>query len=206
MKAIAAEAGLDPVLIARAARLMPVDSGESRLSRLLGGPVRHRRDAEFATKLTEEKTAQLLTAVRAAVEMHGEGDANASGMSWNSVGEGSQIFVTAHTEGEGTRVRVTVDRRGGVLLTGTFSVLGALAFGVVSVVVFEAIQLESIAVGLSVLGGGVAGILALGRTAWASTTRGIRRKVDAVMETVSRSLAEGSRESASNEETGSSEV
>ena len=126
MKAIAAEAGLDPVLIERAARLMPVDGGESRLSRVLGGPVKHRRDAHFETRLTEEKTAQLLSAVRAAVEMQGDGDANSSGMSWNSVGAVSQVFVTAHAEGEGTRVRVAVDRGGGLFFTATFSLMAAI--------------------------------------------------------------------------------
>ena len=116
MKAIAVEAGLDPVLIERAARLVAVGSSESRLERVLGGPLKHRLDAHFATKLTEERTAHLLSVVRAAVEKQGEGEANLAGMSWNSVGEGSQIFVTAHAEGEGTRVRVTVDRGGSLAI------------------------------------------------------------------------------------------
>ena len=100
MKAVAVEVGLDPVLVERAARLMPVSAGESRLERVLGGPLKYRLDAHFATKLTEERAAHLLSAVRAAVEQQGEGEASSSGMSWNSVGEGSQMFVTAHTEGK----------------------------------------------------------------------------------------------------------
>ena len=42
MKAIAAEAGLDPVLVERAARLIPSDSSGSRIERMLGGPVKYR--------------------------------------------------------------------------------------------------------------------------------------------------------------------
>ena len=121
MKAVAVEVGLDPALIERAARLMPVGLTESRLERVLGGPVKHRLDAHFATRLTEERTAHLLSAVRAAVEQQGEGEASSSGMSWNSVGEGSQMFVTAHTEGVGTRVRVMVDRKGALVIAATAS-------------------------------------------------------------------------------------
>ena len=198
MKAIAVEAGLDPVLIERAARLMPVVSSKSRLDRVLGGPVKHRLDAHFETKLTEKTKAHLLSAVRAAVEMQGRGEAYASGMSWNSVGEASQVFVTAHAEAEGTRVRVAVDRRGALILTATFSLLAAL----IGPVVVTVLEPESVAVSAAIIGGAVAGILGLGRAMWASTTRGIREKVDALMDTVSRSLAESGSESASSEETG----
>lgn len=202
MKAIAVEVGLDPVLIERAARLMPVGSSESGLDRVLGGPLKHRLDAHFTTKLTEERTAHLLSAIRAAVEKQGEGEANASGMSWNSVGEGSQIFVTAHAEGEGTRVRVTVDRHGGLILTAAFSVSGALAVGIIGVVVGASGVEQSFLFGATVIGGGVAGILALARGAWASTSREIREKVDTLMDTASRSLEESGSESTSSEETG----
>ena len=198
MKAIAVEAGLDPVVIERAARLMPVGSSKSWLDRVLGGPLKHRLDAHFETKLTEETKAHLLSAVRAAVEMQGRGEAYASGMSWNSVGEVSQVFVTAHAEGEGTRVRVAVDRRGALFLTATFSLLAA----VIGPVVVTVLEPESVAVSAAIIGGAVAGILGLGRAMWASTTRGIREKVDALMDTVSRSLAESGSESASSEETG----
>ena len=201
MKAIAVEVGLDPTLIERAARLMPAGS---RLDRLLGGPVRHRLDAHFATKLTEERTAHLLSVVRAAVEMQGEGEANASGMAWNSVAVGSwsQTFVTAHGEGEGTRVRVTVDRRGGLVGTGFVSLAGGLSVAGLIVGIGVALGVPEVAIGQGVIGGGVAGGLALGRAVWTSTARGIRKKADALMETISRSLAENGGESASSEETG----
>jgi hypothetical protein len=74
--------------------------------------MKHRLDARFATRLTEKRTAHMLSVIKAAVVRQGEGESNASGMSWHSVGEGSQAFVTAHAEGDGIRVRVTVDRSG----------------------------------------------------------------------------------------------
>lgn len=188
MKAIAAELGMDPVLIERAARLVPAGTSESGLERVLGGPVKHRLDAHFATKLTEERAAHLLSVVRATAEQQGEGEANASGMSWHSVGEGSQVLVTAHTEGEGTRVRVMVDRRGGLAIIGTTSVIGAIFVGIVTLVGLEALDVGSYLVGWTILGSGLAGSLAVGRAVWASTTRKIRDKMSALMVTVSRAL------------------
>ena len=197
MKAIAAEAGLDPILVERAAHLIPLDSRVSLLERVLGGPVKYRLDAYFTANLTDHRTAHLLSAVRASAEQQGEGQADSSGMSWHSVGEGSQILVTAHAEGEGTRVRVVADRRGAFAITGTFTLLGALAVAIAVVAAGEIGALQSAAVGLSLIAGGIAGTLVLGRAVWASTARRIRAKVDGLMDMVGRSLGESASEAAS---------
>jgi hypothetical protein len=188
MKAIAADAGLDPVMVERAARLMPASAGESRLARVLGGPLKHRLDSYFTTELTTESAAHLLAAVRAAAEQQGEGESSTSGVSWHSVGEGSQILVTALSEGTGTRVRIMVDRSGGLVMTGMFTLLGVLAVGIAGAVGIGASGIES---GLAegVLFGAVAGVLAVGRAAWASSSRGLRTKMNALMDAVSQSLA-----------------
>ncbi len=60
-------AGLDPVLVERAARLIPSDSSGSRIERMLGGPVKYRLEAIFSTRLTDDQAAHLLSAVRGAV-------------------------------------------------------------------------------------------------------------------------------------------
>ena len=199
MKAVALEVGLDPVLIERAARLVPARSSESRLERVLGGPLKYRLDAHFATKLTEKRTAHLLSLVRASVEKQGEAEASSSGMSWNSEIEGSDTFVTAHTEGEGTRVLVSVDRRAAL---GRHAVLYGLGAFWTFFISASAVSSEpsSWVLAAAVAGGGV-GILALARSRWASRMRGTREKVDALMEAVSRSLAESSGDSDAAEET-----
>lgn len=194
MKAIAREAGLDPDLVERAARLASVRSSESSLERVIGGPVKLRRDARFATGLTEERSALLLSAVRVAVEQAGDGEANASGISWHSVGERSQVLVTAHTEGEGTRVRVLVDRRAELVPTAVFTLLGALSVGMATLISLEAANVASLALGWSLWVGGVAGSVAVGRAVWASSTRKLREKADNLLEAVSRSLTESETE------------
>ena len=189
MKAIAAEAGLDSDLVEKAARLTPVRP-ESPMTRILGGPVWHELDAHFPASMTEERAAHLLAGVRAIAQQQGEGDASASGMSWHSVGDGSQTFVTANNEGSGTRVRVTVDRRGGLIITSFLSFVGSVAFGVVTVLVFEAMDFAAVATGWAILGGGIAAILAAGRAYWVSSTQRFREKTAALMDMIDRSLGE----------------
>ena len=121
---MAVEVGIDPALIDRAARLIPRHRAESLFERLIGGPIKHRNEAQLPTRLTEARSTHLLSAVRAHVDKQGEGQADAAGMSWYSEPDGSRISVTAHAEGDGTRVRVAVDRR---LAFGTLAFL-SMAF------------------------------------------------------------------------------
>lgn len=191
MKAIAAEVGIDPALIERAARLVPAEADPSAVEKLLGGPIFLRRDAGFDTSMTEERSTRLLSAVRAIAEAQGEGDANAAGMSWNSVGEGSQLFLTAHSDGDGTRVRVTIDRRGGLVITGMLSLLGGLGASVAVLAASTVLDIGSGAAVAASIGGVMAGAVAIGRAFWTSTGRSLRVKADQLMDTATRLLQEG---------------
>lgn len=195
MKAAAAEVGLDPTLVERAARLVPMEAGQSRLERVLGGPVRYRLEAHFESGLSDESAAHLLSAVRAVVEQQGEGHADSSGMSWWSVGEASRVRVTAHAEGDRTHVRLVIDRSGALVAVTTFTLLGTLAVAFATMLSFDAIELQSLVLGWSILVGGVLGSLALGRTVWASTARKFPGQLHGLMDTVSRSLAAPAEES-----------
>ena len=53
MKAAAAQVGLDPALVERAARLLAARATASPLERLTGGPVRYDHEARFPIKLDE---------------------------------------------------------------------------------------------------------------------------------------------------------
>ena len=190
MKSIAAEAGLDSDLVERAARLTPTVYQETGIARILGGPIWHELDTHFPLSLNDERSAHVLSTVRAIAQQQGEGDANAAVMSWHSVGESSQMFVTASNEGSGTRVRITVDRRGGLILTSITTLMSSLAFGIMIVVLFEAIDFTPVVLGWTILGGGVAGIVATARAFWVSSTRTFRAKTAAMMDTIGRALGE----------------
>jgi len=186
IKTVAAEVGLDPSLIERAARLIPQGARESRLERLIGGPLQHRRDVRVRTELTAEKAAHLLATVRGIVEAQGEGQSDASGMSWHSKGGAVHTSVTANAETAGTHVRVRVDRRGMSFLTAFSSVVATMPFA--SPLIDAGPSIVSVA--LAVLP------VAVGRVFWAYSTRRAREKVEALVDTVGRSLAETGREPA----------
>jgi hypothetical protein len=185
IKAIATEAGFKPASIERAARQLPLDAGASAAERALGGPLKHERTAHLAVPLTEERAAHLLAIVRAALDQHGVGDASAGGMSWNSAGDGSQIFVTAHHEKEGTRVRVALNRQETLALTGFLSVTAGL---IVPFIAAAALGYESNAVNATIFAGGLGGSLATARAFWSYTSERCRRRANELIDLVAGAL------------------
>lgn len=123
---IAAEAGLDPDVIARAARLIPVEEPPSMLRRVTGGAFRVRRDFDLPGELTNDRAQQILSAARRTMQNHGVGDASSSGVSWSASGA-PQVFVSAHGEGAETRVEITVNRRAALVLPFMLGGVGAVA-------------------------------------------------------------------------------
>lgn len=183
IKAVGAEVGFDPSLIERAARLIPQSRKESRLERLIGGPVHHRQNIHVPTKLTAERSAHLLSTVRATVEEQGEGQSDAWGMSWHSNRGVIQSSLSANTERDGTCVRVRVDRRRLSFLTACSSLIASVPFASPLIDAGPSI----VTVALAVLP------VAVARVFWAHNTRRTQDKVEALADTVGRSLAETER-------------
>jgi mannose-6-phosphate isomerase-like protein (cupin superfamily) len=185
MKSAAAEAGIDASLVERAARLLPDPASRSLFETVVGGPLRHEDQATFPSELTEHEAARLLSAVRSAAGRPGKGDSSSVGMSWHSGTEGSELLVTAHAEADGTRVSARIDRGTGLLLTSLATAGGIFASILVAIGAAEEATISP----YLVLGGGVAGTLALARAYWASSTRRMRRQLGDIMDTIRRSLA-----------------
>jgi hypothetical protein len=185
---IAAEAGLDADSIARAARLISDEGQPSVLHQVMGGALRVRRGFDLPGELTNERAQRFLNSVRRAMQTHGVGDADSSGVSWST--RGGHVFVSAHGEGAETRVQVTVDYRAGLI--------GPILSGCVGVVV---VLYTAVAAGDSgfanpylVLAGGAATTAAL---VW-SAVRRITGKTRATLERLIEAIGESSdRERAS---------
>lgn len=160
IKAIAIEAGFDPKLIERAARQLPTNVQASSLERGIGGPLKHELTTRFPGRLTEEQSAHLLAIVRAAADQQGDGESNAGGMSWSSGGEFSQLFVSAHGEEGGTRVRVVVNRHGALAITGVLSLTAGV---IIPFITAAALDFESLAVNSAIFAGGLGGSVAAAR-------------------------------------------
>ena len=188
IKAIAIEAGFDAELIDRAARQLPTHSNESAFERGIGGPLRHELTARLDARLTEEQAAHLLAVVRASADEQGEGSTTASGMSWSSGGEGSKLFVTAHREAQGTRIRVVVNRHDALAVTGVISLTAGV---MVPVIVASALDFQSLAINAAIFAGGLGSSVAIARAFWSSTTVRWRRRAGAVMDLLARTLGQG---------------
>jgi hypothetical protein len=178
---IAAEAGLDADSIARAARLIPDEGHPSVLQRVMGGALRVQRGLDLPGELTNERAQRILNSARRAMQTHGVGEADSSGVSWST--RNGHVFVSAHGEAAETRVQVTVDHRAALIVPILFGGVG--------------LMLTAVAVGdggLLVLAGG-AGITAT--LVW-SAVRRIAGKTRATVERLIEAIGESSdRERAS---------
>jgi hypothetical protein len=122
---IAAEAGLDAASIARAARLIPDEGHASVLHRVMGGALRVQRGLDLPGELTNERAQRILNSARRAMQTHGIGDADTSGVSWTS--RDGHVFVSAHGEAAETRVQVTVDHRARLIVPILLGGVGLVA-------------------------------------------------------------------------------
>jgi hypothetical protein len=190
MKSAAAQAGLDPALVERAARLVAATSAVSPLEGLTGGPLRHHHEARFPVALDEHRAALLLSAVRISGALAGSQDVGHSGsmgMAWHDGGESEALGITARPGEDGTVVSVDLDRRGTLTQVAVFSGVGmflALLFA------GSALYPEDPALGIGAAIAGVVGPLAIARGYWASSTRKARERIGVVMDAIERTLGQ----------------
>jgi hypothetical protein len=110
-------------------------------------------------------------------------------MSWHSEPAASRVSVTAHADHDGTKVRVAVDRTAALI---PFAVMGLMA--IIFWLLISAEEVESLGdlfLYLAIPAGGVA----IARALWASSTRAIEERTTALLNAVSRSIAESSPDS-----------
>ena len=186
MKAIAMEAGIDPLLIERIARTTPVISGGSRLSRILGGPLKPQLHAVIDSTMTEQKAESTLRTLQATAGQRGQGDANSSGVTWNSL----ELFVSARSAGNETHVLVTIDRRFESVVKSALGLSGAL----VGVIIIENSMPIGGGAAYTIFVSSLAGTLTMARYMWAVKGRKLRAKAAALMNAVDRALAESGSE------------
>ena len=188
MKSAAAQAGLDPALVERAARLLAVEVTTSPIERLIGGPLRHHHEARFPIELDENRAALLLSAVRITAGVAGRrdrGHSSSMGMTWHDGGDTESLGITARPEEDGTTVSIALDRRGTLAVAATAS--GMTMFLAVLFAAF-ALYPEAPALGVGGLIVGIGGPLAVARGYWASSTRRVRERISVVMDAIEHTL------------------
>jgi hypothetical protein len=186
MKAVAAQVGIDPALVERAARLVAAGATASPVERLIGGPWRHEQRARFPVELDESRSAQLLSAVRISAGHPGDGHSSSGGMTWHKGGEFEAFSVTARTEEDGTSVSVVLDRRGTLGLVAPLSAVGVFIALVAGMGLYDVAPALGAGAGIA----GIGGVLAVARGYWASSTRKVRERIDVVMDALSHTLTQ----------------
>jgi hypothetical protein len=188
MKAAAAQVGIDPALVERAARLMTANAtaAPSFSERLFGGRARYSDEAHFPIVLDEASAAQLMSAIRIGVGRPGEGHSSALGLTWRSSEDsGSILSLTAQNHHEGTSVTAELDRRGTLvivtIMTAVASFMSLLFGASVAGELFPGFEPAGALLGL-------AGVLAVARRYWGSSTRAARDRLSRVMDSVGRYL------------------
>jgi hypothetical protein len=192
MKSAAAQAGLDPALVERAASMLVPRTPATPFEKLLGGPLRHERERRFAVKLDEENAARLLSVIRvSAAHFHSAnaGHSSAQGMTWQASGEGDVVSVAARPDENGTTASIVIDRRGTFILTGLVSGMAMLMSLLAGLGFYGEIGSYSFLFPVV----GIGATLGMVRGFWASSTRKARERIDSFMDAIARSLAQPPR-------------
>jgi hypothetical protein len=190
MRAAAAQVGIDPALVERAARMLAATANASPLERLTGGPLRHSYEVRFPMKLDENSAALLLSAVRVRAGLAGYRDVGHSstmGMTWHDGGDTEALSVTARPEEDGTTVSVILDRRGTL---GVVAMTSGIAMSFAVLLAVFALYPESPALGYGAFIGGIGSALAAARGYWASSTRTVRERMSVVMDAIGQTFTQ----------------
>ena len=176
IKEAAAEAGLDPSLVERAALRLTQHKPESFLARVAGGPLRHRETVYLPTKMNQQASTRLLSAIRSAAEVPGQGSADESGFAWHGWIRGNRLTVTAHEDSQGTRLQVLLDR-GMSRFRTVFWSLFAIVFPIWALAPSvdswpDLLTLAAIPIG----------VLAAARAYWKSSTRSLQERIAALLD------------------------
>ena len=190
MKAAAAQVGLDPALVDRAARMLTATATETPLERLIGGPTRHNLEARFPIRLDKKRAALLLSAVRIGAGLAGSwdvGHSSSMGMTWHDGGELESLRVTARPEEDGTVVSLVLDRRGTLSIVAVFS---GMAMFLAALFAAFALYPEAPALGFAGFIAGLGGVLAVARGYWASSTRKVRERIGVLLDAIDQTLTQ----------------
>lgn len=172
LRDIAREIGVDPDLVTEAASQLRV-AGSGAFARLFGGSVRHDIRLVHDAALSPDQLQDLAMAIRSAMEHQGRAQEVMGALEWTTVGEVSQVAVTARTRAGRTSVHVIADRAGSALVT----TVGSVALGAFVAAITGAILEPGVLGGVALMGAGLVGGAAMARAIWQRTTHGFQRKL-----------------------------
>jgi hypothetical protein len=192
MQQIAAEAGLDPQLVAQAVALLPAH-GPSLAARIFGGPSKFRMVRSVPGHVEEEELGRFVETIRDVLEQQGEARQLLGALEWSTTTNPTRVSVNVSPREDETRLEVVADRGG----TAFLSYFGSLFVGLIAAsAVGGGLGLESVAGVAGAFLSGIGITLATGRTIFKAGSRKwsetVPRLLDALAGTA-RELAEHRR-------------
>ncbi|MGD2153421.1 MAG: hypothetical protein PVG79_09140 [Gemmatimonadales bacterium] len=186
IQAVAAEMGLDPASVERAAALLPAASAGMAV-RIFGGPSLYQMEYTATGELSKDNLNRVVDAIRRVTSHQGKVSEVLGSLEWETVGELSQIHVTVTPREGQTTVRVLANRGpAGALTYFLPGLAGLLGIGIIG-----AITEPTTAVGVtSLVAGCLGGAFLTARTIFKSTTKRFRSRLRDLMDATSRAIGE----------------
>lgn len=185
IKEIAAEVGIDPNRVAKAAALLP-SSVEDGLSRLIGGHPRHRLEHTVPVEVSSSELGRLLDLARREMDTQGETREVLGGLEWQG-GTSTTSVRVAITPREGeTVLQASTDRTEAMagILAGVTLPVG----GVIAVTLGKLVFGETDAGILAALVSGLAPAFLFARSVWKRSTRRWRERLFQLMDAMAREV------------------
>jgi hypothetical protein len=177
IQAIAAEIGLDPDLVERAASLIP-RAAEGRMVRLFGGPSLYQMEYTAKGEVAREDMGELVDAIRRVTGHQGEVSEVLGSLEWKTVGEVSQILVTVSPREGRTSIKILANRAGAGVMTFVFPGLAGLLGIMIAGAIIEPTTAPGV---LSIIAAAMGGAFLTSRTIWKATTSRFRARLHELM-------------------------
>ena len=128
--------------------------------------------------MSETMSTRLMSAIRSAAEVPGEGHADAFGFAWHAWYRANRLSVTAHEDAHGTRVQVLLERG-----TPRFFTVFAASFVIVIAFSLMIESVQSLPELLALFAMPIA-VLAVARAYWKASTRSLRARIEVLLDAV----------------------
>lgn len=191
IQSIAAEAGIDPQAITRAAAILGAREWNEKkglVDFVFGEASKFHLDLEVPGRVPPEEMGRILEDIRRAAEHQGEAKEVLGGVEWKTVGEVSAINVNISPRGDRTSIQIVGNRDGAGALSFTFPVAGGfILMGALGAAIEPSTAAGIAALIASTVGGG----FLLGRTIFVRGSRRFRQRLTRLMDVLSSSVERG---------------
>ena len=178
MREIAAEVGIDPGRVSRAAAILPTLQ-EPGLTRLIGGRPRHRLEHTVRGTVPEKDLARIIEVARRTLGVQGETREVLGSVEWNGSTSSTRVSVSVSPREGETTLQASTDRTES--LVGIYVGAGLGVLGVVSVTMGKLVFGETDAGILSAFLSGIPPAFLFCRALWKRSTRKWRERLVELM-------------------------